>query len=165
MVYGPQKGASAEDVLLLDRALGHLAAVIYRDLGVDVRNVPGAGAAGGLGAGLIAFLGAGVRPGVDMVMEAVRLRERLEGAGLMVTGEGMFDEQSLRGKAPAGALRAAQEARVPSVVLCGQARVDAPGARVISLAERFGLEAALERPGPLLETLAAELAGNAERVD
>ena len=165
MVYGPQKGASPEDVLLLDRALGHLAAVIYRDLGIDVRNVPGAGAAGGLGAGLIAFLGASVRSGVDVVMEAVRLRERLEGADLMVTGEGMFDEQSLRGKAPAGALRAAREARVPAVVLCGQARVDAPGARVISLAERFGLEPALERPGPLLETLAAEVARTVDRKD
>src|SRR5207253_4479830 len=111
-VYGPQKGASPEDVALLDRALGHFAAVVYRDLGEDVRNLPGAGAAGGLGAGLIAFLGARLRPGVDVVMESVGLRERLEGADLVVTGEGAFDVQSLHGKVPAGVLRAAAEARV-----------------------------------------------------
>ncbi|MGQ0668933.1 MAG: glycerate kinase family protein, partial [Actinomycetota bacterium] len=70
-VYGPQKGASPSDVDLLDRALAHYAAVIHRDLGIDVRGTPGAGAAGGLGAGLIAFLGAHLRPGVDVVMDAV----------------------------------------------------------------------------------------------
>src|SRR5439155_24275785 len=87
-VYGPQKGASAEDVAVLDRALGHFAAVTHRDLGVDVRAMPGAGAAGGLGAGLIAFLGAHLRPGFDVVKEAVGLEERLDGADLVITGEG-----------------------------------------------------------------------------
>src|SRR3989442_1230032 len=106
-VYGPQKGASPEDVALLDTALRHFAAVVYRDLGIDLRTVPGAGAAGGLGGGLMAFLGARLRPGVEVVMEAVHLRERLERTDLVVTGEGRFDEQSLHGKAPAGVLRAA----------------------------------------------------------
>ena len=160
-VYGPQKGASSEDVLLLDRALGHLAAVINRDLALDVRDIPGAGAAGGLGAGLIAFLGARLRPGVEVVMEAVRLRERLEGADLLVTGEGTFDEQSLHGKAPAGALRAAAEAGVPAVVLCGWATAKAPGATVFSMAERFGEREALERARIRLEDLAAEVAERA----
>jgi glycerate 2-kinase len=164
-VYGPQKGASPEDVVLLDKALGHLAAVIYRDLALDVRNVPGAGAAGGLGGGLMAFLGARLRPGVDVVMDAVRLHERMEKADLVVTGEGMFDEQSLHGKAPAGVLRAAQELRVPAVVLCGQKRADPPGAQAFSLAERFGLEPSMDRTGTLLEDLAAEVASDLRNED
>src|SRR5207253_4279367 len=82
-VYGPQKGATPEDVAVLDRALGHFAAVAYRDLGVDVRAMPGAGAAGGLGGGLIAFLGARLRPGFDVAMEAVGLPARLDEAGLV----------------------------------------------------------------------------------
>jgi glycerate kinase len=161
-VYGPQKGASPEDVALLDRALGHFAAVVYRDLGVDVRNLPGAGAAGGLGAGLIAFLGARLRPGVDVVMESLRLPQRLEGADLVVTGEGTFDQQSLRGKVPAGVLRVAAEARVRTVVLCGRADLELPGVKVWSLVERFGAEAAMERAGPLLADLAAEVASEIE---
>jgi glycerate kinase len=162
-VYGPQKGASPEDVAMLDRALGHFAAVVYRDLGLDVRDLPGAGAAGGLGAGLMAFLGARLRPGVDVVMESLRLPQRLQGADLVVTGEGRFDQQSLRGKVPAGVLRVAEEARVRAVVLCGQADIEPPGVRVFSLAERFGAEAAMERSGPLLEELAAEVAASIER--
>jgi glycerate kinase len=159
-VYGPQKGASPEDVALLDRALGHLAAVIHRDLGLDVRDVPGAGAAGGLGGGLMAFLGARLRPGVDVVIEAVRLRERMEKADLVVTGEGMFDVQSLHGKAPAGVLRVATEFGVPAVVLCGQKRAVHPEARVVALADRFGLDQAMERTRMLLQDLAAEVAAD-----
>jgi glycerate 2-kinase len=164
VVYGPQKGASPEDVALLDQALGHFAAVIHRDLGVDVRAMPGAGAAGGLGAGMVAFLGARLRPGVDVVMEAVRLPELLEGADVVVTGEGTFDRQSLHGKAPAGVLRAAAEAGVPAVVLCGRADVDAPAPAVLtaSLEVRFGREAALAKAGPLLEELAFETARRVE---
>jgi glycerate kinase len=166
-VYGPQKGATPEDVALLDGALGHFAAVIHRDLGVDVRTLPGAGAAGGLGAGLVAFLGAHLRPGVEVVMDAVRFRERLEGIDVVVTGEGTFDVQSLRGKAPAGVLREAAMARVAAVVLCGR-REDAvqipegDDVLVASLEDRFGREAAMERAGPLLERLAAEVAALVE---
>jgi glycerate 2-kinase len=157
-VYGPQKGASPEDVALLDSALGHLAAVIHRDVGRDVRDEPGAGAAGGLGAGLIAFLGARLRPGVEVVMEAVGLRERMEKAEIVVTGEGMFDEQSLHGKAPAGVLRVAAEFSLPAVVLCGQKRMDPPGIPVFALADRFGLEAAMHQTEIRLSDLAAEVA-------
>ena len=162
-VYGPQKGATPQDVALLDEALGHLAAVIHRDLGLDIRNVPGAGAAGGLGGGLMAFLGARLRPGVDVVMEAVGLPRRMERADLVVTGEGMFDEQSLHGKAPAGVLRVAEEFRVPAVVLCGQKRADLGSARVVALADRYGLEPAMERTGMLLQDLAAEVAAQVRR--
>jgi glycerate kinase len=162
-VYGPQKGASPEDVAQLDLALGHFAAVVYRDLGVDVRDLPGAGAAGGLGAGLIAFLGAHIRPGVDVVMESLGLPDRLQWADLVVTGEGRFDQQSLRGKVPAGILRVAEEARVRAIVLCGRADIDPPGIKVFSLADRFGAQAAMERAGPLLEDLATEVAASIER--
>jgi len=161
-VYGPQKGATAEDVLLLDRALGHFAAVIHRDLGVDVRSIPGAGAAGGLGAGLVAFLGARVRPGVEVVMEAVDLRSRLERSDLVVTGEGAFDQQSLRGKVPAGVLRAAAEARVPAIVLAGRADILPAGVEVFDLVRTFGQEPAMERAGPLLRELAADVAARVE---
>ncbi|MGH9282932.1 MAG: glycerate kinase, partial [Acidimicrobiales bacterium] len=137
-VYGPQKGATPDDVAVLDRALAHFAAVIHRDLGIDLRDVPGAGAAGGLGAGLVAFLGAHLRPGVEVVMEAVGLRDRLGGADLAITGEGKLDEQSLHGKVPAGVIQAAREAGVPVVVLCGRAEVRPPDVSVFSLVDLFG---------------------------
>jgi glycerate kinase len=159
-VYGPQKGVGPEQVAVLDEALRHFAAVILRDLGIDVRDVPGAGAAGGLGAGLIAFLGARVRPGFDVVADAVGLAERLERADVAVTGEGSFDAQTERGKAPAGVLRMAGEAGCRAVVIAG----DVVGARppadlVYSLTERSGSrEGAMTRAGPLLEDAAADAA-------
>lgn len=157
-VYGPQKGADPDDVLLLDRALGHYAAVVNRDLGVDVRAAAGAGAAGGLGAGLIAFTGARLRAGIDVVMEAVGLRSRLERADLVITGEGQFDEQSLRGKTVAGVVGAAEDERVGVMVLCGRAEIRPAGLRVASLVERFGEREALEETRLCLESLAQEVA-------
>jgi glycerate kinase len=118
-VYGPQKGASAAQVRLLDRNLARLARVIRRDLGVDVAAMPGSGAAGGLGAGLVAFLGARLRPGVAMVIDAVRLPERLRGADLVITGEGRMDRQSAFGKTPVGVAQAAKRLGIPVVALCG----------------------------------------------
>ena len=156
-VYGPQKGASPQDIVLLDRALGHYAAVLHRDLGVDLRETPGAGAAGGLGAGMIAFLGARLRPGVEVVMEAVRLRDRMAGSGLVITGEGRFDEQSMRGKTTMGVVGAAREAGVPVAVLCGRADVLPEGLEVASLADRFGLDRAMGDTRAALADLAAEL--------
>lgn len=163
-VYGPQKGASADDVLLLDRALAHYAAVIHRDLGIDLRNVPGAGAAGGLGAGVIAFLGARLRPGVDVVMETVRLRERLRGAGLVITGEGKLDAQSLRGKTPEGVIRTARELGVPVALVCGRAEIRPEGVPMASLVERFGEERAMRDTRQALEELAAEFARRASEL-
>jgi len=161
-VYGPQKGASPDDVFLLDRALRHYAAMLHRDLGIDIRDEPGTGAAGGLGAGLIAFLGARLRPGVEVVMEAVGLRARIERADLVITGEGRFDGQSLRGKTVAGVLAAANEAGVLVTVVCGQAEegVEPDGVPVATLAERFGMERAMGDSRRALEDLAAELAAS-----
>lgn len=163
-VYGPQKGATPEDVILLDHALAHLAAVIHRDLGIDVRSVRGAGAAGGLGAGLVAFLGARLRPGVEVVMDAVRFTERVAAADLVITGEGSLDAQSLHGKVPAGVMAVAREAGVPAAILCGRASVTPEGVEVRSLVERFGEERALGDARLALEELAAELATDAERL-
>jgi len=163
-VYGPQKGATPEDVALLDRALARYADVIRRDLGVDVRDRPGAGAAGGLGAGLMAFLHAELRPGVEVVMDAVRFRDRARGADLIITGEGKLDEQSLRGKTPAGVRSVAAELNMPVVMVCGQAAIEPEGVRVAALAERFGLQRALSDAGPALEELAEELGRAAERL-
>ncbi len=158
VVYGPQKGAGPEDVLLLDRALGHLAAVTERDLGIDLRDEPGAGAAGGLGFGLMAFLGARLRPGVEVVMDAVGLRPALARADLVITGEGKLDAQSLSGKTVAGVLGAAAEAGVRAAVVCGRAEIAPEGAEVRSLVERFGEGPAMTDTRRCLETLAEELA-------
>jgi glycerate kinase len=159
-IYGPQKGASPEDVAFLDRALGHFAAVVHRDLGIDVRDLPGAGAAGGLGAGLVAFLGARLRPGFDLVAEAVGLSSKIESCAVVVTGEGQYDSQSERGKAPAGVLRMAREARRRSALVAGQIEEGArPDADVVySLAERAGLDEAMRRPRELLEEAGEEVA-------
>lgn len=163
-VYSPQKGASPEQVLLLDRALAHYAAVVHRDLGIDVRNLPGAGAAGGSGAGLIAFLGAHLRPGVEVVMEALGLAARVAAADLVLTGEGRLDESSFSGKVPAGVLAEARRSNTPSAVLCGVAEVHPEGLWVGSLVEAAGEERAFGEARSSLEDLAAQAAREAESV-
>ncbi len=157
-VYGPQKGASPDDVFLLDRALAHLAAVVQHDLGIALKDEPGAGAAGGLGFGLLAFCGARLRRGVDVVMEAVDLGDRMEGAALVITGEGSLDTQSLYGKVPAGVIRLAELHSVPVAVLCGRSEVTPDGVTVRSLVDRVGDVAALGDARRSLELLASELA-------
>jgi glycerate 2-kinase len=163
-VFAPQKGASSEDVQVLDRALAHLAAVVERDLGIDVRTLPGAGAAGGLGAGLAAFVGARIRRGADLVMDVVGFERRLAQADVVVTGEGRLDRSSLRGKVPSAVVERAGPARTPAVVLCGEARVSLRGAVVRSLVEAVGEEAALEQPRRSLEDLASRVAAEIERL-
>ena len=118
-VYGPQKGATPEQVELLDEALARLAAVIRRDLHLDVASLPGSGAAGGLGAGLVAFLGAKLRLGVDMVVDAVGLAEKMKGADLVITGEGRMDRQSAFGKTPIGVAQTAKKLDIPVVAVVG----------------------------------------------
>ena len=119
-VYGPQKGATGEMVVKLDAALAHYADVIKRDLGIDVSDVPGAGAAGGLGAGLIVFLKARVLPGVDIVIEATGLAEHLKEASLVFTAEGRIDSQTACGKVPVGVARKAKNFGLPVIVIVGE---------------------------------------------
>lgn len=163
-VFGPQKGAGPDEVLLLERALGHLAAAVHRDLGIDVRHIPGGGAAGGVGAGLIAFLGARIRSGVEVVMGALGLAERIAASDLVVTGEGRLDPSSLRGKVVSGVLGETRRLRVATAIVCGRAEVAVEGVRVASLVERFGEDRAMEQTRPALEDLAAEVALDIGRV-
>jgi glycerate kinase len=118
-VYGPQKGATPEQVVLLDRNLAHFAAIVRRDLGVDVLDRRGSGAAGGLGAGLLAFAGGRLVPGVTLIIEAVRLAERLRGADLCLTAEGSIDASSAFGKTAVGVARLARSLGVPTLALAG----------------------------------------------
>lgn len=157
-VYGPQKGASSDDVALLDRALGHYAAVVHRDLGIDIRSTPGSGAAGGLGGGLIAFLGARLRPGVEVVADAVDLAIRVGTSDVVITGEGQFDAQSLHGKTAKGVVDQALESGAGVAVLCGRADAAIEGVRVDSLADAFGAERAMGQARQALEDLAERLA-------
>ena len=162
-VYGPQKGATPEMVAELDAALKHFAEIIRRDLEVDVEHLPGAGAAGGLGAGLVAFTGAALRPGAEMVMEAVRLDERLKGAHLAITGEGRLDSQTARfGKGPAAVARHARNAGIP-VVAIGGSIADEAELRLLfdgiktTVVEPSSLDHAIAQARPLLVRAATRL--------
>ncbi len=118
-VFGPQKGASPEQVLALDAALGRFAEQSARLLGKDEREYPGSGAAGGMGFAARAYLNASFRPGVEVVADLTGLADALNGADLVITGEGRFDAQTLRGKTPFGVARIAQRKGVPVIVLAG----------------------------------------------
>lgn len=118
-IFGPQKGASPEQVALLDHALGHFADHCARLLGRDVREAPGCGAAGGMGFAAKAFLDAQFRPGIEVVAELAGLEAAVQGADLVISGEGRFDAQTLRGKTPFGVARVASRQGVPVVVIAG----------------------------------------------
>lgn len=136
-VYGPQKGAAPEIVETLEAGLSHLAQLVKEQLGRDVKDLPGAGAAGGLAAGAVAFMNARLVSGIDTVMSHSGLYEALAGADWVITGEGCFDEQSLRGKVVSGVTRTAQKTGTKVAVLAG---------RVLLSPEQYraaGIEAAL----------------------
>jgi glycerate kinase len=163
-VFGPQKGADVRAVVELDEALGNYAGRIAADLGVEVADRPGAGAAGGLGAGLMAFLGARVEPGFPLVAAALGLRERIAEADLVLTGEGRLDAQTSYGKAVAGVATLAQEAGVPVVALCGglesgwEAMLDTGLTAAFSIAPSpITLAQAQHRAHELLSTVAEQV--------
>ncbi len=118
-VYGPQKGATPSDVNLLDSALARLGKVIESSIGVDVLGFPGGGAAGGLGAGLVAFCGATLSRGIDLVLQVTGFEERVQGADLVMTGEGKIDSQVLFGKALSGVVERAKRHKVPVIGVVG----------------------------------------------
>lgn len=153
VVYGPQKGASEEMCRRLDEALSHYAKVIRADLDIEVKDLPGAGAAGGLGAGLVAFLGAELLPGIDIVIESVGLVDHLGDASLVFTGEGRIDGQTLCGKTVSGVVAKAKALRIPTVAIVGEV---AAGSDVY----RRGIDAVLSiAPGPIsLEKSVADAA-------
>ncbi len=166
-VYGPQKGASPEDVAVLDAALGRYAEVVEEAAGPRAKGLaqaPGAGAAGGLGYAAL-LLGARFRPGIEVLMEVVGFAAELERADLVITGEGSLDAQTLRGKAPAGVAAAAGATGVPVVAVCGRLALTPEELDGAGIARAYPL-AALEpdvtrsvaNAGPLLERVAESLA-------
>ena len=162
-VYGPQKGASPEVVAELDAALANFGKVVKRDLGQDVAERPGAGAAGGLGAGLMAFAGAELRSGIDMVCDLLGFDGHLPGADLVLTGEGQADRSTIYDKAPVGVARKAAAQGVPTVVLAGSL---GPGYEELYQHGLSGIVCIADRPMSLAQSLKRTeelLEGAAER--
>ncbi len=164
-VYGPQKGATPKMVEQLDDGLVHLARVVKEQLGRDIACLPGAGAAGGLAAGAVAFMNARLVPGIDAIMSQTRLAEAVAGADWVVTGEGSFDEQSLRGKVVSGVTRIARAAGARIAVCAGQVRLK-PGtyrqagieAAVACMEPGMGLDYAIAHGAELLDCAARRFA-------
>ncbi len=159
-IYGPQKGATETQVRQLDAALSHYADIIQRDLGIDLRDAPGAGAAGGLGLGLMVFLKARPIPGIDVIIKATDLMADLEGADLVFTAEGRIDCQSAMGKVPTGVALKAKEFGLPVIAIAGEVTDDC---RIIY---EQGIDAVVSiAPGPITlnqsMTEAEKLIGNA----
>ena len=163
-IYGPQKGATPEMVELLDAGLANLDRVLQRDLGKSVGQVPGAGAAGGLGAGLMALLGGRLVSGIELVLDVLEFDDKAKGAQLIITGEGKFDAQSAFGKVPMGVAQRARSLGVPVVVVAGSVL---PSADVLHgegvtayfsiLNQPMTLKEAMERGAELVENQAAQV--------
>jgi glycerate kinase len=166
-VYGPQKGASPPEVALLDAALARWAALARAATGVDAAGVPGAGAAGGVGFAALVFLRATVRSGIEYLLDLLEVRSALPGARLVVTGEGALDEQTLRGKAPAGVAAAARVAGVPVVAVAGRNTLPPAALQEAGIARAYALadleadpDRSMREPVPLLERLAGRIAAD-----
>ncbi|UOF92613.1 glycerate kinase [Fodinisporobacter ferrooxydans] len=156
-VFGPQKGANPEMVLELDSNLLHYATILGEQLGMNIKDLPGSGAAGGLGAGMVAFLGAELRPGIEIVLQITKLEETLAGADLAISGEGQCDFQTLRGKTPFGVAKVARQLNIPVILMAGSigAGIDALFEHgivsVFSIVDRpMSLEDAMEQAAPLM---------------
>lgn len=134
-IFGPQKGATEAMIVELDRNLGHFADVIKKSLRVDVKNVPGAGAAGGMGAALMAFLNAELRSGIEIVTEALNLEEHIHDCTLVVTGEGRIDSQSIHGKVPVGVANVAMKYHKPVIGIAGSLTPD------VGVVHQYGIDA------------------------
>jgi glycerate kinase len=165
MVYSPQKGATASQRDQLERHMGHMIDVMESATGRKVRDLPGAGAAGGLGAALMTLFQAIARPGIEIVLEAISFNERIRGAALVFSGEGRVDAQTVCGKAVSGVLRAARQEHVPVVILAGSVEDDAESlyregaASLFSICTRpMTLSEAMSRAATLLETTAERVA-------
>ena len=164
-VYGPQKGATPEMIRVLDANLVHFDKIVQRDLSKSVGNVPGAGAAGGLGAGLMAFLDASLKSGIEIVTEATQLSKRFAGADLVITGEGQINFQTVFGKTPVGVAKVAKTHNLPVIAIAGSIADNSDGvydagidAMIDIVPEPMSLENAIENATTLIET-AAERAG------
>ncbi|MEU1669568.1 glycerate kinase [Streptomyces sparsogenes] len=169
-VYGPQKGATMADVVLLDGALAHYAAVLERAVGpraAEYAQAPGAGAAGGIGYGALIGLGAVFRPGIEVMLDVLGFAPALERADLVITGEGSLDEQTLHGKAPAGVAAAARARGVEVVAVCGRLALSPAALADAGIRRAYPLTAlepdparCIAQAGPLLELAAERLAAD-----
>lgn len=162
-VYGPQKGADSAAVDTLENALTQLASICKTSLGCDHRNVPGAGAAGGLGFGLLTFCNSVIRPGFDIIAETLHLEARIAAADLVITGEGRIDDQTLDGKGPAGIAMLARKTRKPVIGLAGSVTAKAENAGVfdalLAIADRpLTITDAMREAPELLERAAIRAA-------
>ena len=166
-VYGPQKGASPADVATLEAGLAKWADAAESAVGRTARDLPGAGAAGGLGFAAQLFLGARMRPGIELLLEMAAFAEHLDGARLVITGEGALDEQTLRGKAPVGVARAAaaHDPRVPVIAVAGECTLSPAQLEQAGIEKAYALTdiepdvaRCLAEPGPILEQLAMRIA-------
>jgi len=162
-IYSPQKGATPEIVEILEDSMKKFANVLERDTNRHVRNFPGSGAAGGLGAGLMAFLNAKLHPGIDLVLKAAQFEKRIVGAHLILTGEGKLDEQTVNGKTIAGITAAAKKYSIPVVAIVGK-YIDSPKLLEMGLTSYFSicdgpntLEYAMKNADLLIESLAKRL--------
>jgi glycerate kinase len=160
-VFGPQKGANEEQVKFLDENLSHLAALIKETTGKDVNEIQGAGAAGGIGAGILAFLGGEIRNGFDVIAEATNLEVHIRNSDLVMTGEGKIDNQTMYGKTPAGVARLAVEQRKPVIAFAGALGSGADElyrigiSALVPIADKpMSLEESVKNAGILLETAA-----------
>ncbi len=149
-VYGPQKGASPEQLVSLDAGLQNFAQCIHEQFGIDVADVPGAGAAGGLGAGALFFLNATLHPGVDLILDAVGFDACIAGVDLVLTGEGKLDRQTLNGKLLKGVAERAHRAHVPVVALCGTLDLEPSDLDTLGVRAAFSV---LTRPQSLAEAI------------
>jgi glycerate kinase len=166
-VYGPQKGAGPADVAVLDEGLRRWAAMVTAAGGASRADEPGAGAAGGVGYAALAVLGATLRPGIELVLGLAGFAEKVAVADLVITGEGSLDEQTLRGKAPAGVAAAAREAGVPVIAIAGQVSLPTRRLTEAGIARAYALADIEPDParcmaaaGPLLERLAGQAASD-----
>ncbi len=149
-VYAPQKGASSRDVEILEKNMLHYANVLQQEFGKNIKDIPGAGAAGGLGAGMIAFLNANLKKGIDILAEIANLRAHIKGADLVITGEGCLDYQTAFGKTPFGVAKIASEYDVPTIAIAGSLGKDYP----ILYDKGFsGLFSLLNKPMSLTEAI------------
>jgi len=176
-VFAPQKGASPAQVAEIEAGLDNLAARVAQQLGKDIRNLQGGGAAGGLGAGMVAFLQAELRPGAAVVLELTGFEAALAGASLVLTAEGRLDSQTAHGKAPAEVARLASQQGIPCIAIAGSLGADLEALQAVGISACFSLcpgplslDAAMQQAAPLLSRACEQavrcfLAGNPARLN
>jgi glycerate kinase len=164
-IFSPQKGATPAQVRTLEDGLARLESVVAEMLGVNAATAPGAGAAGGVGYGAMVFLGASVRPGIAYLLDLLGFAGEIEGARLVITGEGSLDIQTLKGRAPMGVARAAARAGVPVVAVTGRRGLTGEQLRRARFQAAYSLsdierdpERCMRQAGPLLEQLTVAIA-------